>query len=164
MDYLSEKIQKLLAYRIEQEEYSSRIYKAMSQYLNYNGYEGAAALWNKYSEEESVHAQKVTTFLLDLNYLPPVPVINSPPIEYDGLVDIIKKSLEHEQEVTRQCQELAAAALEEKDFLTYGLAQFYVTEQVEELDKTQFWVDQLETFGTSEVALQLLDEKMGDKV
>jgi len=163
MEYLSEKIQKLLAYRIEQEEYSSRIYKAMAQYLNYNGYEGASKLWNKYSSEELVHAEKVNTFLLDLDYLPPVPVIKSPPVEFDGLVDIINKSLAHEQEITKQCEALAKAAMEESDFKTFGLAQFFVNEQVEELSKTQFWVDQLDTFGTNEVALKLLDEQMGDK-
>lgn len=160
MEYLSENIQKLLAYRIEQEEFSHRLYKAMSQYLDYTGYTGASSLWKDYAEEELEHVEWVNKFLLDLDYLPPLPAIKEPQIEFDGLVDIINKSLIHEQDVLKQCEELAMAAMKENDFKTFGLAQKFVEEQIDEVSKTQLWQDKLESFGTSEVALKLLDNEM----
>ena len=161
MEYLSKKMLELLKMRIQNEEYSSRLYQAMSQFLDYNGFTGSAKLWAKYSDEEKVHAGWVTSFLLDLDYLPPLPTIKEPPLEFTCLVDVIKQSYDHECQITNECKELAKAAMSESDFLTYGLAQKLVNEQVEELAKTQLWVDKLETFGTDKIALRLLDSKMG---
>ncbi len=53
-----------LNYRVQQEEYSSRIYLSMSMWLNNKGYVGAAALWRKYSDEEMAHAEWSRTYLL----------------------------------------------------------------------------------------------------
>lgn len=162
MEYLSEKMLGLLKTRIQNEEYSSRLYQAMSQFLDYNGYTGAAKLWKKYSDEEKVHASWVTSFLLDLDYLPPLPEAKEPPLEYGCLCDIIKKSYDHECQITNECKELAKAAMSEADFLTYGLAQKLVNEQVEELAKTQLWIDKLETFGEDKIAQRLLDNEMDE--
>ena len=43
---MSEEVEKLLNYRIEQEEQSSRIYLAMSMWLTNTGYLGAGKLWS----------------------------------------------------------------------------------------------------------------------
>ena len=162
MEYLRKKMLELLRLRITNEEYSSRLYQAMSQFLDYNGFAGAAKLWAKYSDEEKIHASWITQFLLDLDYLPPMPTIKEPPLEFTCLVDVIKQSLTHEEEITSQCKELAKAAMAEADFLTYGLAQKLVNEQVEELAKVLLWVDKLETFGTDKIALKMLDQEMGE--
>ena len=52
--------------------------------------------------------------------------------------------------------------MDKKDFKTFSLAQKFVDEQVDEVSKVQLWSDNLETFGTSEVALKLLDKEMGN--
>lgn len=162
MENLTKKTVDLLNYRIQQEEMSSRIYLCMSNELNYHGYAGAGKLWKQYSEEEQVHANKAYKYLLDLDYLPIVPELPKVPPYNGDFVAIIKASYEHEQEITRQCKELYKAALAEGDILTTGLAQWYVTEQVEELSKVVYWLDRLEAFGTEKNVLRLLDEEMGD--
>ena len=162
MEFLSKKMLDLLRLRIQNEEFSSRLYQSMSQFLEYNGFSGAAKLWAKYSDEESTHAKWVSQFLLDLDYLPPLPAIKEPPMEFTCLVDVIKQSYSHECQITDECLALAKAAMSEADFLTYGLAQKLVNEQVEELAKSQLWVDKLETFGTDKIALKLLDKEMGE--
>ena len=48
-EFLSEAIVKLLNYRVEQEEYSSRLYLAMSTWLNDKGFAGGAKLFKQYS-------------------------------------------------------------------------------------------------------------------
>lgn len=160
MTYLNEKIVELLQYRIEQEELSARIYKAMSSWLSINGYLGASALWNNYSKEEVAHSEVVYKYLLDLNVLPEVPTLYQPKIEFDSFEQIIHESLKHEMDITNQCNELAKACSEGNDFMTLKLAQWFLSEQTEELNKTQTWVDKLTAFGHSEEALRLLDNEM----
>lgn len=161
MAIISEKIIKLLNYRIQQEENSSRIYKAMSVWLDYNGFTGAAKLWQKYSDEERVHMEWAYQYLLDLNVNPETPSLPEPQLEFKGLPQIIALSYQHEVEITNQCKALAKAAQDEGDYLLLPLALKYCGEQVEELAKTQGWIDKLESFGSDKIALRLLDEEMG---
>ena len=151
----------LINLRIEEEEYSSRIYLAMSIWLEHHGYAGAAKLWKSYSEEELKHAQWSYNYLLDLDIKPIVPALRQPECEFQGLPDIIMQSYEHELDITRQCQFLAQNAQANGDYMTLDFAQKFLREQVEELAKTTFWVDRLEAFGTEKVALRLLDNEMG---
>lgn len=162
MALISEKIIQLLQYRIKQEEQSSRIYKAMSSWLNLNGYLGASKLWQKYSDEELKHAGWATGYLLDLNILPVTPSQEEPELEFTGLPQIIALSMKHELEITEQCEDLAKACLNGLDLKTFGLAQKYVAEQIEEIVKIQTWIDKLDSFGTDKIALRMLDEEMGE--
>lgn len=160
---ISEEMIKLLNYRIQQEEYSSRLYLSMSMWLNNKGYSGGASLWLKYSQEELVHAGWARTYLLSFGVQPETPQLTAPPQTFAGLPDIIKASYEHEIVVSKQCNTLATSASKSEDHMAYELALKYLKEQVEEHDKTQYWVDRLETFGDSKEALFLLDNEMGSK-
>jgi ferritin len=71
-------------------------------------------------------------------------------------------SFDHEVEVSTQCMKLADAAFKKADHMLYELALKYLKEQVEEHDKMQNWVDQLEAFGTDKIAMRLLDHEMKD--
>lgn len=153
---------KLLNYRIEQEEYSSRIYLSMSMWLNNEGYTGAAALWRKYSNEELSHADWARTYLLSFGIQPNTPKLDAPTQIFKGLPDIIKQSFEHEIIVSKQCKDLASKALASADHIMYDLALHYLKEQVEEHDKMQTWVDKLNAFGEDKIALRLLDNEMGN--
>jgi ferritin len=158
---ISDKITDLIQYRIQQEEQSAHFYKAMAVWLEFSGYSGAAKLWNVYSEEEKVHAQKARQYLLDLNILPITPALTLPDSTYKGLPHVIARSFEHELIITDQCKALAVRARLEEDYMTLALAQWYLTEQAEELGKIQYWVDRLNLFGTDKVALLMLDKEMG---
>jgi len=158
---LSDGMIKFLNFRISQEENSSRLYLAMSVWLNFKGYAGAAKLWKKYSGEEQAHADWAYGYLLDLNVMPAVPALKQPISEFKSLPQIILASKKHEITVTEQCQQLAKAAQAEADYMTVELAQRYLKEQVEELGKTQYWIDKLEAFGVHKTALRLLDDEMG---
>ena len=156
---IDKKIMKLLEYRIIQEEFSSRLYLSMGNYLANKGFKSAKTYF-KYSEEEAGHATKVREYLLALGLCPPTPAIDEVVCDYKDFPDILVKTLDHEAEITRQCEELASACLESKDMLTFGLAMWFVNEQVEELDKAQTAVDMITTFGTSPEALMLIDNRI----
>ena len=152
----------VLQYRIQQEEQSSRLYQSMSLWLNNEGYTGAASLWLKYSQEEAGHANWSREYLLAMGVTPDVPALTAESNSYEGLPQIIEASYDHEIVVTKQCKELADKAFKAGDHMLYTLASQYLKEQIEEHDKTQTWVDKLKTFGTSQVALRMLDEEMGE--
>jgi len=157
---LDEESTKYLNYRIQQEELSSRIYLSMSMWLNNEGYMGAAQLWRKYSNEELAHADWAREYLLAMGVTPDTPMLASQPLTYDGLPDIIKKSFQHEIEITKQIKEAASHAMKKGDHMLYQLFLQYLKEQVEEHDKMQTWVDKLNSFGEDAVALRFLDNEM----
>jgi ferritin len=161
MAVLNEKMITLLNYRIQQEEMSSRLYLAMSLWLDVNGYTGAAKKWKEYSNEEKAHADWSYKYLTDLNIIPTIPALEEPISEFKGLPEIIMESYKHELKITKQCQEFAKEALSISDFMTFGIAQKFVTEQIDELAKTNTLVDKLKAFGTDKIALRLLDNELG---
>jgi len=160
---ISQTIIDLLNYRVEQEEYSARIYLAMSMWLDNVGYMGAAKLWRKYSNEEMGHADIARSYLLDLGVQPNTPALKSPQQTFKGLPEIIQLSYDHEIEVTRQIKDFASKAFKEGDFMVFTLTQKYLEEQVEEHGKTQLWLDRLNLFGSDQINLREMDEEMGDK-
>lgn len=161
MALISENVISLLQYRIQQEEYSVRVYKAMAVWLEFKGYFGAAKLFQKYSDEEFEHAQWVYDYLITLNIVPKVQELSKPKCDFTGLPNVVAVAYDHELSVTNQCKKLASESLAEGDHLTYKLALKFVKEQVDELAKLQNWLDRMNAFGTDEVALRMLDNEMG---
>ena len=160
---ITESCVEYLNYRIQQEEYSSRVYMAMTMWLDEKGFKGAAALWRKYSDEELTHADIARKYLLSFGVQPLTPRLDPPQQDFAGsLPEIVKISYKHEIEVSTQIKKMADHALGMKDHILYELALSYLKEQVEEHDKMQTWMDKLKTFGTDPLALRLLDNDMGE--
>lgn len=159
--FASPSVIKILNYRIEQEEQSSRLYQAMSMWLNDNGFMGAAKAWQKDADDEMGHANWAKEYLLDMGVQPVLPALAKPLQDFTGLCDIIKKSYDHEIVVTKQCNDLANEALKTSDNLLYQLANKFLQEQQEELGRLQTALDKIETFGESKEVLFMLDQEFG---
>ena len=157
---LSEACLAHLNYRIQQEEYSSRIYLSMSMWLNDNAFKNTAAVWKKYSEEELSHANWAREYLLSMGVQPSTPALAAPGDNYAGLPEIVQISFDHEITITEQCKELAKNAFRDGDTMLFTLTQKYLSEQIEEHDKMQNHMDALETFGTDKIALRLFDNSL----
>lgn len=159
---IDESCTKNLQNRIQQEEESSRLYLSMSMWLNNEGYTGAAKLWKKYADEEMTHADWAREYLLAMGITPLVSALAAQPTTFSGLPQIIRDSYNHEILITKQIKVMASSALKEGDHMVYELCLRYLKEQVEEHDKTQTWLDKLNTFGDDKIALRMLDEEMGE--
>lgn len=159
-DFLSEPMIKLLNYRVEQEEFSSRLYLSMSIWLNDKGYVGASNLFKQYSDEETTHANKAKSMLLANGIRPITPALEQPEQEFESLPEVIRAALAHEKEITKQCYALTKAAFEEENYMVVELGLWYSKEQAEELDKVQNLLDRLEAFGEGQDMLRELDEEM----
>ena len=159
-EFLGESMVKLLNYRIEQEEYSSRLYLSMSLWANNKGYIGAGKLFKKYSEEELLHADKAVQLLLANGLQPITPALGEPEQDFENLPKAIKAGFKHETEITKQCYALTKAAYAEENYMVVELGLWYVKEQVEELDKFQTLLDRLDVFSDKADLLRELDEEM----
>jgi len=159
---LSDECVDYLNYRIQQEEYSGRIYLSMSLWLDNNGYVNGGKLWRKYSDEEMKHADIAREYLLAMGVQPATPELEQPEQNFTGLPQIIKESYQHEIDVTNQIKELASDAFKKADHMLYELALGYLKEQVEEHAKMQNWMDQLLAFGEDKIAMRLLDHEIKD--
>jgi len=161
-ELINESVITLLEYRIEQEELSSRLYEQMSLYLDDKGFKMFSKLYKKYANEEMTHSGWSKEYLLSFGITPKLKRLDSPLNEFEGLPDIINKTLEHEIEISKQCKSLARYAKDTDDYLLFDLAMRYCKEQVEEIDKAQTLVDMLETFGIEKHTLLLLDSHIGE--
>ena len=161
---ISEKAVKLLTYRIQQEELSSRLYEQMALFLDDKGYKNSAKVWFKWASEELNHAKWAKDYLLAFGLTPMLQDLDAPKINFTSLCDVIRKSFEHEINITEQCNELASESLKLNDHVLYSLAVKYTHEQIEELDKLQTLMDILETFGESKEAMLLLDSHIDEYI
>jgi len=138
---LDAKIVDLLNYRIQQEEYSARLYMHMSLWLDNKGYKHMSKLYKDYSEEERAHAQWACDFLLNHGITPDLKAIPSPTSEYSSCMDLLEATLEHELDIQKQCEEMAEKALEFKNAALRSLALKYCEEQVDEIGKAIDLID-----------------------
>ena len=133
---LDTKLITLLEYRIQQEELSSRIYEQMSLWLEDKGYLNLAKVYSTYSKEELTHARWAKDFLLNYGLTPNLKVLTAPDLDLNNLNDVFQQTLDHELEVTKQCEEMASIALKLNNHGMYALASKYCAEQVEEIGKS----------------------------
>jgi len=129
---LSEKIVKLLNEQIKNELESSQIYKAMSCWLDEEGWIGASKYYFKSGNEELIHMDKIYEYLFDKNCRALTPGCTEVKNDYKDIKTIVEESLNHEMEVTKMWNNIADTALAEKDNDTYALAQWFLKEQIEE--------------------------------
>lgn len=150
----------ILEFRIQQEEYSSRLYEQMSLWLNDVGFVNTSKVWLEYSKEELNHAEWAKSFLLDYGVMPKLMTLDAPDPSLLSFQNIVEESYEHEELVTEQVNELYRVALDKNHYQLLELARKYTAEQIEELGKLQTLLDVLDQFGTSKETLLILDSNI----
>ena len=138
---LTDAAEKILNFRIEQEEFSSWLYLAMSQWLDNQGFVNISKEYKKYSDEERSHAQWAREYLLAMGVTPNTPALKQPQNNYSSLLEILLQTYDHENLVTTQCNVLCSTAMKGNDFLLLQLGQKYMGEQIEEIERTRTNLD-----------------------
>lgn len=132
---LSKSITSILNKQIENELYSSQIYRSFSAWLDDEGWIGGSELFFKYADEELGHMSKVYKYLYEKNARALVPNVKNVPQEFKDIRDLVEKALEHEMKVTKNWNDIANKAKAEDDNDTYSFALGFVNEQREEEEK-----------------------------
>ncbi len=120
--------------QIEREMGASQQYLAAAIYYDDQTLPRLAQLFYDQAVEERGHALMMAKYLLDLDVRPAVPGVREPRAEFTDIVEPIAIALDQERKVTDQISELTSIAREERDFVSEQFMQWFLKEQVEEID------------------------------
>jgi len=109
-------------------------YLAISSYFDDQGLVDLSAFFAAQAEDERLHAMKFFTFLQDAGARPlmlPLPQVNN---DFKSAEHAVEFALQQEVKTTNQIHDLASLSLDESDHSAYNFLQWFITEQVEEVD------------------------------
>ena len=146
--------------QIKAEFDSAYIYLAMSAYFKDAGLDGMAHWMKKQYSEEVEHAEKFIAYLYERGARVIIPDIAKPKEDYADALEAFKAAYAHEQYVTERIYKLVDLAVEEKDYATQSMLQWYVDEQMEEEDNTCSIVSKLEFLGADKHGVYTVDREL----
>lgn len=161
---ISKNLQKTLIEQLNKEFHSAYIYLGMSAYCSKEGFNGASKWFLIQYQEEVAHGMKMFKYLEDQHVCIELPAIKGVKVDYKSLLDVFKKSLAHEQYMTKNLNDLSDLAMKDKDHATYNLLQWYVTEQVEEEATVSEIIDHIKLVGDNGYGLYTIDKELGIRV
>lgn len=160
---ISKSMQDALNAQINLEQSSAQLYLAMSAHCAGKSFKGFAQWLTVQASEETAHAAKLITFLLDRGGKLELQAIAAPPKEFGGVIQVFEQTLAHEKTITARISALFEQARQEKDYASEIALQWYVTEQVEEEAHVGEIVDHLRAVGDQGGGIWYLDSKMGKR-
>lgn len=120
--------------QIQSEFAASAQYIAIAVYFDEEGLPDLANFFYRQSEEEREHAMKFVHFLLEAGAKPLIPGLPEMKNEFESAADAVQFALDQEVKVTNQINNLVSLAEAEKDYASHNFLQWFVDEQVEEVD------------------------------
>jgi ferritin len=135
--------------QIKSEFGASAQYIAIAVYFDKEGLPDLAHFFYKQSEEEREHAMKFVHFLLEAGAKPIIPGLPDMRNEFKSAADAVQFALEQEMKVTDQINDIMRIAKEESDFASQNFLQWFVEEQVEEVDSMTTLLQTIKHAGSS---------------
>lgn len=160
---IGDKVQAALNEQIVHEFHASQYYLSMSAYFERTGFPGFAHWMRMQSDEEREHALRIFDFVNDRDGRVDLGPIDAPPSEFGSPLEVFQAALAHERKVTSLIGELYRLAVEETDYPTQVMLQWFVNEQVQEEKVASDVVDRLRLAGDDKSALLLLETELGQR-
>jgi len=160
---ISKKIQDAINAQINLEQHSAQLYLAMSAHCEGKSFRGFAHWLRVQANEETAHAMKLVSFLLDRGGRLELSAVAAPPSDFGGITQVFEKILDHEKSISGKIAALFELSRVEKDYASEVTLQWYVTEQVEEESNVGQILDQLRAVGEQGGGIWYLDSKMGKR-
>ncbi len=154
------KVQSALNDQIKKEEYSSRLYLAMAIWCQVKGFPGAAKFLFEHADEERMHMLKLVHYINDRGGNALLANIDQPDSEFDSLLDVFEKVMEHEKYITESINSLYEVTVHEKDYTTMNFLQWYITEQLEEENLFNNILDKIKLVGTDKAGMFHIDKEL----
>lgn len=146
--------------QINAEQYSAFLYLSMSAWCEDKGLSGFANWMYVQYQEELTHANKFFNYINERSGKVELKAIEQVPTEFESVVDIVEKTLEHEKKVTSLINNLMDIAVEERDHATQSFLQWFVDEQVEEEANVEELLDSLKLTKGEGNGLFMLDREL----
>lgn len=161
---LTPAIEKALNEQLNKEFYSAYLYLAMSAYCAHRGFNGAANWFRQQYKEEEMHGMKMYDYIINRDGKVTLAPVEGPANDYGSMLETFQASLEHEQYMTSNLNELSDLAMKEKDHATYNFLQWYVTEQVEEEATVSDIIAKIKLIGGDGNGLFMIDNELSGRV
>lgn len=131
---IKEKVADALNEQLVSEFGASAQYVAVAVYLDTRVLPELAQFFFHQAEEERMHAMKIVNFMLETGAQPVIPGISGLQNEFESVEAAVQLALDQELKVTDEINNLVRLALQEHDYTSYNFLQWFVDEQVEEVD------------------------------
>lgn len=131
---ISPKVVDAINDQIRNEFTASAQYIAIAVYFDEDGLPDLAQFFYNQAEEERFHAMKFVRFLLETGAKPIIPDQPALRNEFESAADAVGFALEQEKTVTNQINDIVSLAIAENDHASNQFLQWFVDEQVEEVD------------------------------
>ncbi len=130
---ISKKLNAALNGQVGNEFGASLQYVAIAAYFSGEGLTELANHFYQQASEERDHAMRFVKYIVDAGGQLGIPAINAPKNSFKSVAEAVKLSLNWEQTVTRQINELVNLAHKDSDHITANFLVWFVNEQLEEL-------------------------------
>ena len=161
---LSKKMESALNMQINKEIYSAYLYLSMSAHSMNIGLSGFSNWFMVQYHEEMEHAMRIYNYINEQGGKVILKSIDEPPSTFKNPKYMFKKTLEHEQFVTKSINDLMDLAINEKEHATQIFLQWFVTEQIEEEANDNEILAKLELAGDKGNGLFMIDKELGLRV
>ena len=158
---LNKKIEEALNEQINAEMWSAYLYLSMSAYCHSIGQPGMANWFEIQFQEEQDHAKILFNYVNSRDGRVTLKPIAEVPTEWDGILDVFKSTLKHEQKVTALINKLYALTHEENDFATQSMLKWFIDEQVEEEENAKTIIDNIKMIKDNGYGIYMLDKELG---
>jgi ferritin len=157
---LPSKVLAALNTQIKNELQSHYVYLAMAAHFETTAYKGFGAWMRVQSQEEYGHAMKLFDYLRSRNAPIELQTLEAPKNGFGPRpIAIFQASLEQEETVTEQINDLYELAQKEKDYATLQFLTWFLQEQVEEENTVSDFIDRLKLAGNDPAGLLRLDDE-----
>lgn len=157
---MKERVEKALNDQIKKEGQSSQFYLAMASWAEAQGLSGTSGFMYKQSEEERFHMLKLVKFVNERGGRAIIPGFETPPTEFESVLNLFELLLSHEIQVTESINDLVGVCIEEKDYPTQNFMQWYLSEQLEEEASARAILDKVKLIGEDKAGLYLFDRDL----
>lgn len=160
---LSEKLEKALNEQMNFEFESAHIYLAMAAYCSDQDLDGFANFFEVQAEEERFHAMKFYNYINEMDGRVQISSMGQPQNEFESLIDVFRKGLEHENKVTQRIYNLMDLATDEREHATISTLKWFIDEQVEEQSTFKGLIKKLERLGENNHGIFMLDQELSQR-
>jgi ferritin len=119
--------------QVVEEFTASNQYIAMALYFDGETLPQLSKYFHHQANEEHLHGMKLLQYITDAGGQPVVPATREPKNHFSSVEEAVELALNQELTVTQQINELVSLAVQENDYLTREILQWFVTEQLEEV-------------------------------
>lgn len=162
---INEKLEKLLNDQIQKEFYSAYLYLSFEAYFTSRNLNGFANWFRVQAMEERDHAIIFFNYLNLIGGRVKLQEIQAPEWNFNSIEEVLAKSLEHEQYVTRSIYAIADQAIEDRDHKTSSFIKWFIDEQTEEESNAELNLSKIRLIGENDgKGILMLDAEMATRV